>query len=96
MLSKVDYSFSQYQAFNFCFILHFEIFPMSIAVKLDTNYGKISRHGTATVLLSKHIRCIAIDKLLDGMEICIFIIKKTCIKTVQSHQLHIEILISFR
>jgi hypothetical protein len=29
---------------------------------------KISRQGTATILLSKHISCIAIDKLLIVME----------------------------
>jgi hypothetical protein len=42
---------------------------MSVAVKLATNYDKISRRGTATILLSKHIKCIAIDKLLIGMEL---------------------------
>ncbi len=42
---------------------------MSVAVKLATNYEKISRRGTATILLSKHISCIAIDKLLIGMEL---------------------------
>ncbi len=29
---------------------------------------KIGRQGTATILLSKHISCIAIDKLLIVME----------------------------
>ncbi len=33
---------------------------MSVAVRLATNYEKISRQGTATILLSKHIICIAI------------------------------------
>jgi hypothetical protein len=42
---------------------------MSAAVRLATNYGKICRRGAATILLSKHINCIAIDKLLVGMEI---------------------------
>jgi hypothetical protein len=42
---------------------------MSVAVRLATNYEKTSRQGTATILLSKHICCIAIDKLLIGMEI---------------------------
>jgi hypothetical protein len=46
-------------------------FPMSVAVRLATNYEKISRRGTATILLSKHIYCIAIDKLSIGMEIFI-------------------------
>jgi hypothetical protein len=41
---------------------------MSVAVKLATNYEKISRRGTATILLSKHISCNAIDKLLNDME----------------------------
>ncbi len=41
---------------------------MSVAVKLVTNYEKISRRGTATILLSKHISCNAIDKLFNGME----------------------------
>jgi hypothetical protein len=41
---------------------------MSVAVRLATNYEKISRQGTATILLSKHINCIAINKLLIGME----------------------------
>ena len=40
---------------------------MLVAVKLATNYEKISRRGTATILMSKHISCIAIDKLLIGM-----------------------------
>jgi len=35
-------------------------FAVSVAVKLATNYGKISRQGTATILLSKQINCIAI------------------------------------
>jgi hypothetical protein len=39
---------------------------MLVAVKLATNYEKISRCGTATILISKHISCIAIDKLLIG------------------------------
>jgi hypothetical protein len=30
-------------------------------VKLATNYEKISRQGTATILLSKQINCIAIN-----------------------------------
>jgi hypothetical protein len=30
---------------------------------------KISRRGTATILLSKHLSCIAFDKLLIGMEL---------------------------
>ncbi len=38
-------------------------YPMLVAVRLATNYEKISIHGTATILLSKHISCIAIDKL---------------------------------
>ncbi len=42
---------------------------MLVAVKFATNYEKISRQGTATILLSKYINCIAIDKLLTGMEI---------------------------
>ncbi len=42
---------------------------MLVAVRLATNYEKISRPGTATILLSKDINCIAIDKLLIGMEI---------------------------
>jgi hypothetical protein len=42
---------------------------MLVAVRLATNYEKISRRGTATILLSKHINCIAIDKLLVGMEL---------------------------
>ena len=41
----------------------FFLIPMSVAVRLATNYEKISRRGTATILLSKHISCIAIDKL---------------------------------
>jgi hypothetical protein len=39
---------------------------MLVAVKLATNYEKISRRGTATILLSKHISCKAIDKLFNG------------------------------
>jgi hypothetical protein len=42
---------------------------MLVAVKLATNYEKISRHGTISILLSKHISCIAIYKLLIGMEL---------------------------
>jgi hypothetical protein len=42
---------------------------MSVAVRIVTNYEKISRRGTATILLSKQIHCIATDKLLIGMEI---------------------------
>jgi hypothetical protein len=41
---------------------------MSAAVKLASNYEKISRRGTATILRLKH-SCIAIDKLLIGMEL---------------------------
>jgi hypothetical protein len=41
--------------------LLFFFLPMSVAVKLATNYEKISRRGTATILQSKHISCIAID-----------------------------------
>ena len=45
-------------------LLFFFVFlPMSVAVRLATNYEKISRRGTATILLSKHIICIAIEKL---------------------------------
>ncbi len=44
-------------------------FPMSVAVNLATNYEKIRRRGTATILLSKHISCIAIDTFLIGMEL---------------------------
>ena len=47
----------------------FFFFPMLVAVRLATNYEKISRRGTATILLSKHINCTAINKLLIGMEI---------------------------
>ncbi len=36
---------------------------MLVAVILATNYEKISRRGTATILLSKHISDIAIEKL---------------------------------
>jgi hypothetical protein len=43
--------------------------PMSVAARLATNYEKVSRRGTATILLSKHISCIAIDNLLIGMEL---------------------------
>jgi hypothetical protein len=46
---------------------------MSVAMKLATNYEKICRLGTATILLSKHISCIAIDTLLIGMELYFFI-----------------------
>ncbi len=42
---------------------------MSVAVRLATNYEKISRQGTATILLSKHLSCMVIDKLLIGMEL---------------------------
>ncbi len=42
---------------------------MLVAMKLATNYEKISRCGTSAILLSKHISCIAIDKLLIGMEL---------------------------
>jgi hypothetical protein len=41
---------------------------MSVAVRLATYYENISRRGTATILLSKHISCISIDNLLIGME----------------------------
>jgi hypothetical protein len=41
---------------------------MLAAERLATIHGKISRQGTATILLSKHISCIAIDKLLIVME----------------------------
>ncbi len=51
---------------------------MLVAVRLATNYEKISRRGTATILLSKHISCIAIDKLWIGMELY-FKIEITCI-----------------
>ena len=53
---------------------------MSVAVKLATNYEKISRRGTATILLSKHISCNAIDKLLNDMEFLsmfLYIIRKS-------------------
>ena len=46
-----------------------DFFSTLVAVRLATNYEKISRRGTATILLSKHIYCIAIDKLLVGMEL---------------------------
>jgi hypothetical protein len=42
---------------------------MLLAVRLATNYEESSRLGTATILLSKHISCIALDKLLIGMEL---------------------------
>ncbi len=42
---------------------------MLVAVRLATNYEKINKRGTATILLSKHISCIAIDKLKIGMEL---------------------------
>ncbi len=42
---------------------------MLVAVKVATNYEKISRRGTATILLLKHISCNAIDKLFKGMEL---------------------------
>jgi hypothetical protein len=42
---------------------------MLVAVRLAANYEKNSRRGTATILLSKHINCTAINKLLIGMEI---------------------------
>jgi hypothetical protein len=42
---------------------------MSVAVRLATNYEKISRQGIATISLSKHISCIAIDTLLISMEL---------------------------
>jgi hypothetical protein len=44
-------------------------FPLSIAVRLATNYEKISRRGTATILGSKHISCIAIDNFSIGMDL---------------------------
>ena len=46
----------------------YSFFPMLVVVRLATNYEKISRRVTATILLSKHISCIAIDKLLIGMD----------------------------
>jgi hypothetical protein len=49
---------------------------MLVAVRLATNYEKISRQGTATILLSKHISCIAIDKLLIVMEFYLYIENK--------------------
>jgi hypothetical protein len=49
---------------------------MAVAVRLATNYEKISRRGTATILLSKNISCIAIDKLLVGMEFPFFSLVK--------------------
>jgi hypothetical protein len=56
---------------DLCYVVKDNLFFyfFSVAVRLATNYEKISRRGTATVLLSKHINCIAIDKLLIGMEI---------------------------
>jgi hypothetical protein len=51
-------------------------FPMLEAVRLASNYDKISRQGTATILLSKHIICIAVDKLLIGMELPICLIRE--------------------
>ncbi len=45
------------------------VFSMLVAVWLATNYEKISRQGTTTILLSKQFSCIAIDKLLIGMEL---------------------------
>jgi hypothetical protein len=42
---------------------------MLVAVRLATKYEKISRRGTATILLSKHISCIAIEKVKIGMEL---------------------------
>ncbi len=41
----------------------------SMPVARWVNCEKISRQGTATILLSKNISCIAIDKLLIGMEL---------------------------
>ena len=53
---------------------------MLVAVRLATtsNYEKISRRVTATILLSKHISCNAIDKLFNDME---FFKKKNCMNT---------------
>jgi hypothetical protein len=45
------------------------VFPTLVSVKLATNYEKLSRQGTDTILLSKHFNCSAIDKLLTGLEI---------------------------
>ena len=42
--------------------------PMSVAVRLATNYEEISEQGTATLFLRKHISYITIDKLLIVME----------------------------
>ena len=36
-------------------------------MRLANNYEKITREGTAIILLSKHISCVAIDKLSVGM-----------------------------
>jgi hypothetical protein len=55
-------------------LYYYSFFPKFEAVKLATNYEKISRQGTATILLSKHISCITIDKPLIGMELY-FLIK---------------------
>jgi len=41
---------------------------MLVAVRLATNYEKISRRGTTTILLSKRITGSCIDKLLIAME----------------------------
>jgi hypothetical protein len=41
-----------FEVFQFFFFFFF-FFPMSVAVKLATNYRRISRRGTATILLSK-------------------------------------------
>jgi hypothetical protein len=51
------------------FVIANNFFSMLVAVKLATNSEKISRRGTAFILLSKHISCIAFDKLLIGMEL---------------------------
>ncbi len=48
--------------------LPYIIFPMSVAVRLATTFEKISRRGTAIILLSKHISCLAIDDLVIVME----------------------------
>jgi hypothetical protein len=42
---------------------------MLVTVKLASNYEKIIRQGTSTMLLSKYIHCSAIYKLSIGMEI---------------------------
>jgi hypothetical protein len=39
------------------------VFPMLVAVILASNYERISRQGTATILMSKHISCISTEKL---------------------------------